>query len=216
MIFSQDNPIKLFLVDDHKILRESLKFLLESEDDFQVIGCSDDGLNLEKIIAANVPDVVLLDISMPRRNGFETAKALKREFPDIKIIFLTMHKNESTISNAFRSGCSGYILKNNAVDELTAAIRKVTEGDIFISSELTPMLVNGFLVAEEMSKDMTDRERDVFKLLAEGYTNKEIADMLSISVKTVETHRANIMHKYNFKNITELVLFAVRNNIIEP
>ena len=216
MIFSQDNPIKLFLVDDHKILRESLKFLLESEDDFQVIGCSDDGLNLEKIIAVNVPDVVLLDISMPRRNGFETAKALKREFPDIKIIFLTMHKNESTISNAFRSGCSGYILKNNAVDELTAAIRKVTEGDIFISSELTPMLVNGFLVAEEMSKDMTDRERDVFKLLAEGYTNKEIADMLSISVKTVETHRANIMHKNNFKNITELVLFAVRNNIIDP
>ena len=216
MIFSQDNPIKLFLVDDHKILRESLKFLLESEDDFQVIGCSDDGLNLEKIIAVNVPDVVLLDISMPRRNGFETAKALKREFPDIKIIFLTMHKNESTISNAFRSGCSGYILKNNAVDELTAAIRKVTEGDIFISSELTPMLVNGFLVAEEMSKDMTDRERDVFKLLAEGYTNKEIADILSISVKTVETHRANIMHKNNFKNITELVLFAVRNNIIDP
>ena len=163
-----------------------------------------------------MPDVVLLDIRMPRRNGFETAKALKREFPDIKIIFLTMHKNESTISNAFRSGCSGYILKNNAVDELTAAIRKVTEGDIFISSELTPMLVNGFLVAEEMSKDMTDRERDVFKLLAEGYTNKEIADMLSISVKTVETHRANIMHKNNFKNITELVLFAVRNNIIDP
>lgn len=215
MIFSQDKITKLFLVDDHQVLRESLKYLLSQEEDLQIIGCADDGLDLEAKLAEDVPDVVLMDLSMPRRDGFETTKALKKQFPGIKIIVLTMHKSENTVARAFRCGCNGYVLKNNALEELIDAIRKVMDGDVFVSDELTPMLVNGFLVAEDMTSELSGREYEIMKLLAEGYNNKEISDMLSISVRTVETHRSSIMRKHNFKNITELVLYAVRNNIIE-
>ncbi|MGN0312397.1 MAG: LuxR C-terminal-related transcriptional regulator, partial [Lachnospiraceae bacterium] len=117
----------------------------------------------------------------------------------------------------FHSGCSGYILKENAFEELAGAIRKTMSGGIYVSDELVPLMVSGFLSSEKEEKgDLSGREREILKLLAEGYSNKEIAEMLVISVKTVETHRANIMKKHNFKNITELVLYAVRNHIIEP
>lgn len=214
MIFSQDETTKLYLVDDHQILRESLRFLLDQEDDLEIIGCADDGLDLEKKLKDHMPDIVLMDLSMPRRDGFETTKALKREFPNLKIIVLTMHKSENTVARAFRSGCNGYVLKNNAFEELIGAIRKVMRGEIYVSDELTPMLVNGFLAAEDVGSELSDREYEVLRLLAEGLSNKEISEELSISVKTVETHRSNIMRKHNFKNITELVLYAVRNNII--
>ena len=215
MLFSQDKITKLYLVDDHQVLRESLKYLLSQEEDFEIIGCADDGLDLENKLEGNVPDVVLMDLSMPRRDGFETTKSLKKQFPNLKIIVLTMHKSENTVARAFRSGCNGYVLKNNALEELIGAIRTVMRGEVFVSDELTPMLVNGFLVAEDMSNDLSGREYEILKLLAEGYSNKEISEMLSLSVRTVETHRSNIMKKYNFKNVTELVLYAVRNNIID-
>ena len=172
--------------------------------------------NLENLFIGNEPDVLLMDISMPKRDGFDTAKAVKKVFPDIKIIFLTMHKSEEMLSKAFHCGCSGYVLKENAFEELADAIRKTFSGGVYVSDELMPMMVSGFLSSDKENGDLSGREREVLKLLAEGYSNKEIADMLAISVKTVETHRANIMKKHNFKNITELVLYAVRNHIIEP
>lgn len=210
------NEIKIFLTDDHKLLRESLELLLSQEDDFQVVGQSDNGINLENIFIKDTPDVLLMDISMPKRNGFDTARAVKKIFHDVKIIFLTMHKSEEMLAEAFHSGCSGYILKENAFEELATAIRKVMEGELYVSSVLMPMMLSGFLSGEKESHDLSDREREILKLLAEGYSNKEIAEFLAISIKTVETHRANIMRKHNFKNITELVLYAVRNHIVEP
>ena len=171
----ETNKIKIFLVDDHKILRESLELLLSQEDDFAVMGQAENGLDLESRFLTEQPDVLLMDISMPKRNGFDTAKAIAKDFPDIRVIFLTMHKSEEMLSKAFHSGCRGYILKENAFEELATAIRTVMKDEIYVSNALTP-----------------------------------------ISVKTVVTHRANIMRKHNFKNITELVLFAVRNHIIEP
>lgn len=209
------NEIKIFLADDHKILRESLELLLSQEDDFIVSGQAENGMDLENILRDQVPDVLLMDISMPKRDGFDTARALKKLYPELKIIFLTMHKSEEMLSEAFRSGCSGYVLKENAFEELAAAIRKVMTGEMYVSGALTPMMLSGFLSSEKESCELSGREREILKLLAEGYSNKEIAEMLAISVKTVETHRANIMRKHRFKNITELVLYAVRNHIIE-
>lgn len=210
-----ENRIKIFLADDHKILRESLEMLLSQEEDIQVVGQAEDGLEAERLYHQFMADILLLDISMPKKSGLDVAKNLIYTYPDLKVIFLTMHKNEEMLAEAFNSGARGYVLKENAFEELITAIRNVMDGKIYVSSVLAPIMLNGFLQNEKSNKDLSGREREVLKLLAEGFSNKEIADCLMISIKTVETHRANIMRKNNFKNITELVLYAARNHIIE-
>lgn len=210
-----ENKIKIFLADDHKILRESLEMLLSQEEDIQVVGQAEDGLEAERLYHQFMADILLLDISMPKKSGLDVAKNLIYTYPDLKVIFLTMHKNEEMLAEAFNSGARGYVLKENAFEELITAIRNVMDGKIYVSSVLAPVMLNGFLQNEKSNKDLSGREREVLKLLAEGFSNKEIADCLMISIKTVETHRANIMRKNNFKNITELVLYAARNHIIE-
>jgi DNA-binding NarL/FixJ family response regulator len=207
--------IKIFLADDHKILRESLRMLLDQEDDFQVVGEAEDGLAVESSLAKTGADVLLLDVSMPKKNGFEVARSLSHQEASPHIIFLTMHKNEKMLSEAFESGGRGYVLKENAFEELACAIRNVYQGQIYVSPELAALMLPDFLQKQRESEDLSDRELEVLKLLAEGYSNKQIAAELSISIKTVETHRANIMRKHDFKNVTELVLYAVRNHIIE-
>ncbi len=209
------NRIRIFLADDHKMLRESLDILLSQETDIEVVGQADDGIEVEQLCMQKNPDVLLLDISMPRKSGLDVCKNLNYSFPDLKIIFLTMHKNEEMLAEAFNSGAKGYVLKENAFEELITAVRKVMEGEIYVSSVLAPIMLNGFLQNEKSNKELSGREREVLKLIAGGFSNKEIADFLMISIKTVETHRANIMRKHNFKNITELVLYAARNHIIE-
>lgn len=210
-----ENKIKIFLADDHKMLRESLEILLSQEDDIEVAGQADDGIQAEMLCMQNKPDVLLLDISMPKKSGLDVCKNLSYSYPELKIIFLTMHKNEEMLADAFNNGAKGYVLKENAFEELITAVRKVMDGGIYVSSVLAPVMLNGFLQNEKSNKELSGREREVLKLVAEGFSNKEIADFLLISVKTVETHRANIMRKHNFKNITELVLYAARNHIIE-
>ena len=207
--------IKIFLADDHQILRESLKLLLDQQEDFSVVGEAEDGLAVETGIREQQADVLLLDVSMPKRNGFEVARSLCRDYPDLRIVFLTMHKNEKMLSEAFESGGRGYVLKENAFEELAAAIRTVNGGQIYVSPELASLMLPDFLEKQKEGEDLSDRELEVLKLLAEGHSNKEISNQLHISVKTVETHRANIMRKHDFKNVTELVLYAVRNHIIE-
>lgn len=209
------DKIKIFLADDHKILRESLNILLSQEEDIEVAGEAEDGLAVEDGLRKNPADILILDISMPKRSGLDVAKNMDRMYPELKIIFLTMHKSEEIIAEAFESGAKGYVLKENALEELVKAIHTVKDGKVYISSELAPTLLNGFLSNERRGSDLSVREREILKLLAEGYSNKEISDMLMISIKTVETHRANIMRKNNFKNVTELVLYAVRNHLIE-
>lgn len=209
------NKIKIFLADDHKMLRESLEILLSQEDDIEVVGQADDGIQAEILCMQSKPDILLLDISMPRKSGLDVCKNLSYSYPELKIIFLTMHKNEEMLADAFNNGAKGYVLKENAFEELITAVRKVMDGEIYVSSVLAPVMLNGFLQNEKSIKELSGREREVLKLVAEGFSNKEIADFLLISVKTVETHRANIMRKHNFKNITELVLYAARNHIIE-
>ena len=206
---------KIVIADDHKMLRESLCMLLDMEDDFEVVGQAADGVECMKLLQETETDSLLLDISMPRVSGLEVAREMYRSRPQIKTIILTMHKNEEMLADAFSHGAKGYVLKENAFEELAQAIRSVRGGKIYVSQELAPILLTGFMENERAGKDLSTREMEVLKLLAEGNSNKEIAEILSISVKTVENHRANIMHKHNFRNITELVLYAVRNHIIE-
>ena len=208
--------MRVVVVDDDPLITMALKTILEADPEVEVCAEGSSGLEGVKLYRQERPDVLLMDISMPKRNGFDTAKAIVKAFPDIRIIFLTMHKSEEMLSKAFHSGCRGYILKENAFEELATAIRTVMNDEIYVSNALTPMMLSGFLSTEKEPGELSGREHEILKLLAEGYSNREIADMLAISVKTVETHRANIMRKHNFKNITELVLFAVRNHIIEP
>lgn len=210
-----NNKIKIYLADDHKILRESLMMLLGQEDDIEVVGEAQDGIEVERQIQNQDVDILILDISMPKRSGLDVAKNLLKQNPNLQIIFLTMHKSEEILAEAFESGAKGYVLKENAFEELIKAIHVVREGKVYVSSVLAPTLLHGFLANERKGNDLSLREREILKLIAEGYSNKEISEMLVISIKTVETHRANIMRKNNFKNITELVLYAARNHLIE-
>lgn len=213
--------IKVFLADDHKILRESLIILLQQEEDIEVMGGAPDGQKAYQEILRLKPDIAILDISLPQLNGLEVAARIKKESPEVKIIILTMHKNEEFVARAYQLEVSGYVLKENALEELLKAIRIVQSGGIYLSADITSTVVAGFVKnysVENMKKldPISSREREIVQLLAEGNSNKEIAQMLNLSLKTVETHRANIMHKLGFKSITDLVLYAVRNHIIEP
>lgn len=212
--------IKVFLADDHKILRQSLVILLQQENDIEIVGEAPDGQRAFQEILRLKPDIAILDISLPRLNGLEVAARVKKDNPEIKIIILTMHKNEEFVARAYQLDVSGYVLKDNALEELLKAIRIVQAGGIYLSADITSTVVAGFVKNFNVEKGKTDlissREREIIQLLAEGHSNKEIALMLNLSLKTVETHRSNIMHKMGFKSITDLVLYAVRNHIIEP
>lgn len=210
-----NDKIKIFIADDHKILRDSLIMLLNQEADLEVVGEAQDGIEVEDKILKEGVDVLILDISMPKRSGLDVAKVLLRQLPHLKVIFLTMHKSEDILAEAFANGAKGYVLKENAFEELIEAIHVVINNKVYVSSLLAPILLHGFLENEKKGNDLSVREREVLKLIAEGYSNKEISDILMISIKTVETHRASIMKKNNFKNITELVLYAARNHLIE-
>lgn len=212
--------ISVFLADDHKILRESLKLYLSQEPEIEVVGEAADGLEAYSAILALKPDIAILDISMAKLNGLDLCIKLKQEQSNLKVIILSMHKTESYIYKALNIGVNGYVLKDNALEDLMNAIRTVWEGRMFISQDLIEMVVSGY-VSEGAKKStfesevLSVREREILQMLAEGRSNKEVADSLHISVKTVETHRANIMKKLGLKNIADLVLYAVRNQLIE-
>lgn len=212
--------IKVFLADDHKILRESLVILLQQEHDIEIVGEAAEGQLAYQEILRVKPDIAILDISLPQLNGLEVAARIKKEQPVTKVIILTMHRNEEFVARAYQMEVSGYVLKDNALEELLKAIRTVHAGGIYLSANITSAVIAGFVKNFNVEKKKTDvisaREREITQLLAEGNSNKQIAQMLNLSLKTVETHRTNIMHKLGLKNITDLVLYAVRNHLIEP
>lgn len=213
--------IKVFIADDHKILRESLVILLSQEDNIEVIGEAADGQEAFSKIIRLKPDIAILDISIPQLNGLDLAAKLKQEMTDIKIIILTMHKSEDFVTRALCLGVKGYVLKENALEELLQCIKTVYNNKMFLSQNITELVVNGFIKDCQKKNNsetevMSTREREILQLLAEGATNKDISCTLNLSIKTVETHRANIMRKMGFRNIADLVLYAVRNHIIEP
>ncbi|HWQ98544.1 MAG TPA: response regulator transcription factor [Clostridia bacterium] len=215
------NRIRVFLADDHKILRESLVILLSQKENIEVVGAAGDGQEAYRKILELRPDIAVLDISIPRLNGLDLAEKLKAELPEVKVVILTMHKSGEFVSKALCAGVRGYVLKDNALEELIECIELVYANKIYLSQDITGIVVEGFVhnsreTVETGESAISPREREILQLLAEGKSNKDISDLLNLSIKTVETHRANIMRKLNFKNITDLVLYAVRNHIIEP
>jgi len=213
--------IKVFLADDHKILRESLVILLSQQENIEVVGEAADGQEAYEKILKLRPDIAVLDISIPHLNGIDLALRLEQEAPDIRVVILTMHKSEEFVTRALRAGVRGYVLKDNALEELIECIKTVYDDNVFLSNSVTKLVVNGFVNGLKEKDDasaeaISSREREVLQLLAEGQSNKDISAALNLSVKTVETHRANIMHKLGLKNIADLVLYAVRNHMIEP
>ncbi len=214
------NKIRVFLADDHKILRESLVILLSQKENIEVVGAAGDGLEAYRKILEIKPNIAVLDISIPHLNGLDLAEKLKAEMPEVKVVILTMHKSGDFVSKALSAGVRGYVLKDNALEELIECIELVSERKIYLSQDITGIVVEGYVnknreIADAGENSVSTREKEILQLLAEGKSNKEISDLLNLSIKTVETHRANIMRKLGFHNITDLVLYAVRNHLIE-
>ncbi len=214
------DKIRILIADDHKILRESLVAYLKQKETFAVVGEASNGHEALKESIRLLPDVVILDISLPLLNGLDVAVQLKNEAPGIRVIILTMHKSEEFVRKAFQAGAAAYLLKENALEELLEAIEVVVQGGVYISNKITSIVISGWLAGWNGSKQaeteqISTREREILQLLAEGYSNREIADQLTLSLKTIETHRFNIMRKLGLHSITDLVLYAVRNHIIE-
>ncbi len=207
---------RVFLADDHKILRESLKHYLSQALNVDIVGEASNGLDAYNNIMHLKPEVAILDISMPHLNGLDLCKKLKIELPELKVIILTMHKSEEMLYKAFSAGIDGYVIKDNAIENLIQAIETVTANKIYIASDLLELVVGGYVKnAKDNHELLSVREKEILQMLAEGSNNKEIAEALHLSIKTVETHRANIMKKIGFRNIADLVLYAVRNHLIE-
>lgn len=215
------NKKTVVIVEDHKLFREGLKSMLSRRDDLDVIGEAEDGLEALRIIKHHTPDLLLLDLSMPRLSGISVMKDAKSQFPDIKILALTIHESDQYVLEAFDAGADGYCIKDASRAELMLAISSVLEGKTYISPGIADTVMKGYLDDRKRLKTkspwdtITQREREVLKLLAEGYLNKEIASLLHISVKTVEKHRANIMNKVDLHNASALTAFAIEKGLIE-
>ena len=213
--------VRLLIADDHKIFRQGIIKLLNEEPDLQVVGEAADGREVVKKATELKPDVILMDIAMANLNGLEATKQIKKVLPESKIIMLTMHKNEEYVLQSFQAGASGYILKEGAVEELVSAIRSIHADKSFLSPTVSKTLVDAYLRKMETGKTetpfdlLTDREREVLQLIAEGFTNREVAKQLYISVKTVEAHRAHIMQKLNIHDIAKLVKYAIQKGLVD-
>ena len=210
-------PIKILIVDDHGVLRAGLRALLNSEKDMQVVG---EAASVDEAIVKVMdlqPDVILMDISLSGESGIELTKILTSRDRSIRILMLTIHEDESLLQAAIQSGASGYILKRAVESELTNAIRAVATGDMYIHPAMTRHLIEAY--KEDDSDDetitLTSREVEVLKLIVQGNTNRQIAGLLSLSVRTVESHRANIMSKLNLRSRVELVRYAAAHGLID-
>jgi DNA-binding NarL/FixJ family response regulator len=210
------SPYRIALADDHVMFRKGIKSIIEGAADLEVIGEAGDGLNLLELLKKVTPDMVILDISMPNLRGLEATREIKMISPGVKVLILTMHKDKEYVYHAISAGAEGYLLKEDADTELFAAIEKIRHGRQYISPLLSGELTHELIQAHHKgrlaspSESLTTREREVLKLLAEGISNKEIADLLYISSRTVEHHRANIMRKLNIRKTANLVKYAVR------
>lgn len=209
---------KILLADDHKITRQGLRSLLEDQPDMEVIAEADQGRTAVSLAAELRPNVVIMDVTMPDLNGIEATKQILAHSPNIKIIALSMHSDTLFISEMLKSGASGYLLKDCAFDELADAIRSVVAGKMYLSPSISGIVVDDYLhrlskVEAPDSNTLTDREREVLQLIAEGKSTKQTALKLHVSIKTIETHRRQIMHKLNIFSVAELTKYAVRKGL---
>ena len=210
--------IRILLADDHKITREGLRSLLEKQQDMDVVAEAENGRAAVRLAHELLPNVVIMDVTMSDLNGVEAARQIVGRFPNVKIIALSMHSDSLFVTEMLRSGASGYLLKDCAFDELALAIRAVASGKTYLSPSISGVVVEDYLrrltkTGFSSSEVLTDREREVLQLMAEGKSTKQIALKLSISVKTVETHRRQIMNKLDIHTVAELTKYAIRKGL---
>lgn len=210
--------IRILVVDDHAILRDGIRSLLESQEDILVVGEAGDGSEALEVISTLLPDIVLMDISMPKTNGLEATRLIKERFPYVKVLILTQHDNREYIAPALGAGASGYVLKRSGRREMLNAIRQVHEQGAFLTNKITQEVLQEYsrpgYNGSKTEPRLTDRERQVLQLIVEGKSNKEIALALSISPKTVSVHRTNIMSKLDVQNTVELVRVATSHPLV--
>lgn len=213
---------RILLVEDHTILRAGLQALLSKEPDFEIVGETDNGRDAMHLIATLKPNVVVTDISMPGINGIEAIREIKRRYPEMRILVLTIHKTDEYIHESLRAGADGYVLKDAHPDELRVAIRSILNGKTYLSPDISSKVITGYLgggtgsnaAAVSPWETLTHRERQVLKLVAEGHPNKFIADYLCLSVKTVEKHRSNLMRKLDLHNASTLTAYAIDKGLL--
>jgi len=213
--------IKVLIADDHKIIRVGLRGILDKTNEVEVVAEAEDGTQVLEILKSIVTDVVLMDIDMGRTSGIETTKKVKETFPDVHVLALTMHEEQDNVIQMLEAGASGYLLKNTGVEELLAALHAVVKGDSYFSNTVSATLLKALTNIKSTSKTkyskdipLSDREIEVLKLIAGEYTNGEIAEKLFISIRTVDTHRRNILEKLQLKNTAGLVKYAIEKAFI--
>ena len=211
--------IKILVADDHQIVIDGINSILEAATDIEVVATAHDGLEVLEILKNTTVDVAVLDINMPKKNGLETTQMIKEQFPQIKVLILTMYKEEEKVLELFESGAQGYILKDRGKEELVAAIHKVYKGDAYFGEDISRILLQAISHERKASKatnepKLTKREIEILKLLADGLTTSEISAQLFISTTTVETHRRNLLSKLGVKNTPLLVRYAVEKGIV--
>jgi two-component system response regulator NreC len=211
--------VRVLIVDDHSIVREGVRMILTGQEDFEVVGEASNGREGVELVRRMKPDVVVMDISMPDMNGIEATAKIRGEMPNVEVLGLTMHEEDSYVFELLKAGAAGYVLKRAASEDLVNAVRAAHKGQAFLYPSVAKMVVQDFLqraaTQDKQNLDgLTEREREVLTLIAEGMTNQQIAGKLYISIKTVQTHRAHIMEKLNLHDRTELVRYAIRKGLI--
>lgn len=212
--------IRILLADDHTVVRKGLRLLLETQPDFSVIADAADGREAVALAEKLSPDVVVMDVAMPTLNGIEAARQITGKQPQTAVVFLSMHSDEGYVLKALKAGARAYLLKDSAEYDLINAVKAVSEGKAFFSPAISKMLVEDYMrqmrekAVEDSYELLTTREREVLQLLAEGKNNKDVANVLNLSLYTVETHRSNIFQKLNLHSGAELILYAIRKGVI--
>ncbi len=214
--------IRVLIADDHSIVREGVRMILAGQEDFEVVGEASTGREALERARALAPDVVVMDISMPDMTGIQATEKIRKELPSVQVLGLTMHEEQSYVFELLKVGAAGYVLKRAAAEDLVSGVRAAHRGEAFLYPSVAKAVVQDYLQRvtakekDEALDGLTEREREVLTLIAEGLTNQEIASKLYISIKTVQTHRAHIMEKLNLHDRTELVRYAIRKGLIEP
>jgi len=212
--------IRILLADDHNIMRDGLRLLLERQSDFEIVGEASDGRQAIALAQELRPDIAIMDIAMPDMNGMEATRRIVESCPRTSVIILSMHYDESYVIRSLKAGARGYLLKDSVRADLIAAIRAVMQSKTYFSPKISQILQEDYMQELEQKEQddsydlLTDREREVLQLIAEGLANKEIANKLNLSIYTVDTHRSHILRKLNLHSVPEVILYAVRKNII--
>jgi DNA-binding NarL/FixJ family response regulator len=217
------SKIKIMLVDDHQIVRDGIKALLSTEDSIQIIDEASDGDELLSKLRNKKPDILIMDISMPKMSGIELLKIVSKEYPDIKVLILSMYTNEDFVFNAVKSGAMGYLPKNTSRKILIEAIQTIYAGEEYFSKEISNIILKSYIKKAQKYDDSSDRKREmlsireleILKLVAEGKSNQEIAEKLFISIRTVESHKNHIMQKMELKSTVDLIKYALKNNLAD-